>query len=848
MILLAQVFVKYNPYRLQTLIEVNGKEIESDSSLQKYVKGKRLQEWVGNFPQELRNEFNTLDFNVEFYGMELDWDDFEFAFRQAQETGVIRNLSLNFIQGQSSDNIADAITEIFEDLRTGPIEDFHNPKLLRAFDNIRTAIFPVNVVATMSSGKSTLINALLNKKLMPAKNEACTATITEITDNDSDSFTANVFNQSGELIEQIPDLTYEVMDRLNSNAEVHRIVAKGDIPFIDARTTALMLVDTPGPNNSQNQAHKNTTYSAINNDSNNLILYVLNGTQLSTNDDAALLDYVAEQIQKGGKLIRDRFMFVINKMDSFDPENENIANVVEQARRYLASHGIYDPQIFPCSAFTALNLSTTLRDVDIDNLTRQQMKKLPSAARDTLMMIDKFIEHDSMHLEQYSVLAPSTKRELEYRLAQAQEDGDTKMQAFIHCGLYSIEAAITAYVKKYAQTKKVKDLVESFHEVLESSQVLLKAKDQVTRDEKAAQEVVARAEAVKAKIQSGQDAKNFKARIAAFNPMAQIERKAESLTAESSNKTTRIFRHYGSTITSKAEAKRLVMQFAEISSNAIAQMSAELESVINREVVDTGEKMLLEYREKLTRFDKDSAGGDLDFDTVDLIKGALKNMQEAVVAWSSDEFATEAVDDFGETTYETRTWHEKVGQEAEQIISGSHEEKIGTRKVKTGSHQEYQGTRKVKNPHKKWWSFWRDSYIDEDVYVTVDDYKDEDVYKTVLDYQTVMRDIYEERTEQIEKFSMATDKIQTALVKKFRRNIDDGIKNALQYAREQIDKMKQQFLSMFDELDKLIAQKYSELEACAKDQDRKQQVLEDNRRILAWIEDCRDKIDGILEI
>lgn len=846
--MLAQIFVKYNPYRLQTLIKINGREIESDSSLQKYVSGKRLQEWIGRFPLELRNELNTMDFDVEFYGMELDWDDFEFSFRQAQEANVVRNLSLNFIQGQSKENVVEEITGIFHDLREGPVEDFRDPKLLKDFNRVHDAFFPVNVVATMSSGKSTLINALLERKLMPAKNEACTATITCITDNDKDSFTAEVFNQSGELLESVNDLTYEVMERLNSNAEVHRINAEGDIPFIDARTTALQLVDTPGPNNSQNQAHKNATYSAINNDSNNLILYVLNGTQLSTNDDASLLDYVAEQISKGGKQIRDRFMFVINKMDSFNPEEENIAGVIEQAKKYLASHGIHDPQIFPCSAFTALNLYTVLRDVDIDNLTRAEERKLSSSARDTLPMIDKFIEYESMHLEQYSVLAPSTKRELEYRLAQAQQNGDTKTQAFIHCGLYSIEAAITAYVKKYAQTKKIKDLVESFYEVLESSQVLAKAKTTVATNEDAAKATAARAEAVKAKIRDGKEAQSFKARIAAFNPMSQIESKAEKLKTESDRKTSMIFHHYDSTITSRAEAKRLIAQFAEISSNAIAQMSAELESVINHEVVETGEKMLLEYQEKLTRFDEDSTSEALEFDTVDLIKGALKNMQEAVVAWSSDEFATEAVDDFGEVTYETKTWHEKVGQEAEEVIVGSHEEKIGTRKVKTGSHREKAGTRKVKNPKKKWWSFWRDSYIEEDVYVTVDDYKDEDVYKTVMDYQTVMRDVFEERSERIEKFSMTTKKIQAALIGKFRSNIDDGIDNALEYAEIQIDDMKTHFTIMFDELDKLIAQKYSELEACAKDQERKQQELEHNRKILAWIEDCRDRIGGILEI
>lgn len=92
--------------------------------------------------------------------------------------------------------------------------------------------------------------------------------------------------------------------------------------------------------------------------------------------------------------------------------------------------------------------------VDIDKLTRLEEKKLPSAARDTLPMIDKFIEYESMHLEQYSTLSPSAQRELEYRLSQAVENEDTKEQALIHCGIYSIEAAITAYVKNMQRQKR----------------------------------------------------------------------------------------------------------------------------------------------------------------------------------------------------------------------------------------------------------------------------------------------------------------------------------------------------------------------------------------------------------
>lgn len=503
---MAQVYVKYNPYRLETTVKVNGRDVSTDSILYKVTKGKRLQEWIGKFPKMLREELNTLDFSLEYCGMALDWDDFEDAFEQAQKEGIIKVSNMKYIAGKSDEDINEKIVKVFQDLQEGPLDDFRDAKLTKAFENTNNAIFPVNVIATMSSGKSTLINALLGKKLMPSKNEACTATITEILDADDPTFAAVVYDEDDVVLQEVPHLTYEIMNELNDNPNVHRISTEGDIPFLDSKSTALMLVDTPGPNNSQNQAHKNTTYRAINNDSNNLILYVLNGTQLSTNDDAALLHYVADQIKKGGKQVRDRFLFVINKMDQFNPQEESIEKAILSAKRYLASYGIDDPQLFPCSAFTALNIKTDLAGIDIDNLTRAQERQLPISARDTLLMIDKFLEFESMHLEKYSTLSPSAQQELNFRLSRAIESGDTKEQALIHSGIYSIEAAITAYVKKYAKTKKIKDLVESFQEVLESSEVLVKAKTRVATDEKAAKACAERAAAVRQKIADGEEA------------------------------------------------------------------------------------------------------------------------------------------------------------------------------------------------------------------------------------------------------------------------------------------------------------------------------------------------------
>ena len=847
---MAQVYVKYNPYRLETTVKVNGRDVSTDSILYKVTKGKRLQEWIGKFPKMLREELNTLDFSLEYCGMALDWDDFEDAFEQAQKEGIIKVSNMKYIAGKSDEDINEKIVKVFQDLQEGPLDDFRDAKLTKAFENTNNAIFPVNVIATMSSGKSTLINALLGKKLMPSKNEACTATITEILDADDPTFAAVVYDEDDVVLQEVPHLTYEIMNELNDNPNVHRISTEGDIPFLDSKSTALMLVDTPGPNNSQNQAHKNTTYRAINNDSNNLILYVLNGTQLSTNDDAALLHYVADQIKKGGKQVRDRFLFVINKMDQFNPQEESIEKAILSAKRYLASYGIDDPQLFPCSAFTALNIKTDLAGIDIDNLTRAQERQLPISARDTLLMIDKFLEFESMHLEKYSTLSPSAQQELNFRLSRAIECGDTKEQALIHSGIYSIEAAITAYVKKYAKTKKIKDLVESFQEVLESSEVLVKAKTRVATDEKAAKACAERAAAVRQKIADGEEAEVFKQKIADLDPMPIITEKAEQLKQNATTKSNKIFRPYGETLTSRDEAKRLVNQFSTFSSDAMAELTSELESVINREIVSTGERLLMEYQEKVSKFDESSNDEQLDFQTLDLIKGALNTMRETAESWTTDDFASETVEDIGETTYEERTYYEKVGQEEEEIVVGSHEEKVGTRKVKVGSHREKVGTRRVKKSgfFAKIARIFGGGYEEEDVYETVDDYKDEDVYKTVLEYKTIMRDVFEEKTEHIEKFSVSTALIQQALIAKMRRNLDEGTESALGFAEEQVEAMKAQFSRIFTELDEIIASKYAELEKCATDESEKRETLQKNKDILEWIETNMNEINSILDM
>lgn len=76
--------------------------------------------------------------------------------------------------------------------------------------------------------------------------------------------------------------------------------------------------------------------------------------------------------------------------------------------------------------------------------------------------------------------------------------------------------------------------------------------------------------------------------------------------------------------------------------------------------------------------------------------------------------------------------------------------------MKIGFYRERVGSRSVKNFKKKGFfgkfKFWELEYVEEDVYEIVDDYKDEDIYKIIMDYKIVMRDVFEEKVEYIEKF------------------------------------------------------------------------------------------------
>ena len=85
-----KVFIKYNPYKLETEITVDGKKLAQNSKLREKIEdGSRLQEWVEELPQILIDEYNDKDFDITFHGTFLDFEDLREVFELAYENGKL---------------------------------------------------------------------------------------------------------------------------------------------------------------------------------------------------------------------------------------------------------------------------------------------------------------------------------------------------------------------------------------------------------------------------------------------------------------------------------------------------------------------------------------------------------------------------------------------------------------------------------------------------------------------------------------------------------------------------------------------------------------------------------------
>lgn len=486
-----KVSIKYNPYLVTTEVTIDGQPPKANSQLN--VGNLRLQDWVDRLPEILCNEYRDNNFEITFIGTQADYEDIAIAFESFNKS---MKVSYNFIKKADISDVEKEVKAIFNEIQQGPIEDLRNKKIVKAFEKAENAFFDINVVATMSSGKSTLINALLGQQLMPAANEATTATIVRIVDTGTNQkdFSAVAFDKSGNIVAKIDKVSLSDMKRLNVDPKVSTVELKGRIPFVQSVGMKLVLVDTPGPNNSRDKRHEEMTYRMLADSDKSMVLYVMNGGQLGITDEKNFLDYICKNMERGGKQARERFIFVVNKMDAFKPKDEGldcINNALNNVKNSLEERKIFNPNIFPVSAAAALDKRIDDDDADVWPIFKRKTAKYPV-----------------LHFEnyyQYSHLPRISQSIIEKMKGNASDDDLVE----IHTGIVSVEQAISLYVNKYARTMKVRDLVEAFNEKLNEVAAVAHLEEAIRTDKNAKAELEKQLDEIRKNIKTAKDAQIF---------------------------------------------------------------------------------------------------------------------------------------------------------------------------------------------------------------------------------------------------------------------------------------------------------------------------------------------------
>lgn len=655
---MTQIYIKYNPYLVESLIQYEGQLISESSKLYSYQK-ERLQIWLDKLFPIIKEECNDNEFEVTFHGTLLDYEDLQQYISIHNSQGM--NISSSYIETTSTNDKVKELTSLFQEMQEGPFDDLKEEHLKDNFEKALSSEFEVSVIATMSSGKSTLINALLGQEFMPSKHEACTATIVKIKDIDGvEGFTAVCQDEDKRPISEHKIVDLEMMKRFNEDDRISYIDVETDIPFIHSDQVNLVLVDTPGPNNSRNQDHHDHTYRIIRESAKPMILYVLNATQLSTDDDRFLLKSVSDAMKVGGKQSKDRFLFVINKIDEYDTEREDsVGDALENVRSYLNQFGIDNPNIYPTSAEMAKVIRMSQNGF---NLTRKQQK--------TLDEYELFNDVPQMHLIEYASLGEAKKQQLRAKTQLARDTGDVYGEALYHTGIPGIEEAINEYLQKYAITAKLKNAVDTFRKKVEEKRMFDRLLNDIESNAMEQQRINKQMQLVETQLQEGTKAQKFKNDInkLEFDPNKQgdptvdkirnlrskIDKALNERPQNDKGKVTRL------------EIEQFFIKFTRRVQNLQSDVITELENLFDERLQGEAEKYIKQYAlyiQELLRNNTLSLGK-FELESQSFILGDLPDATELIAQHKREE-----EEKVGETwvanenkkIYKPWTWFQKSG-------------------------------------------------------------------------------------------------------------------------------------------------------------------------------------------
>ena len=128
-----EIFIKYNPFTLETKIEMDGENLNEKYNFL-FNKKQRLQEWIDLFIEKLDEEINYRSYCITFHGTKLDYDDLTEAIKKLEN----REIKLKHIDSKEITDRKKDIQNLFYEIQNNSygLETLKSKNLRKSFEEI----------------------------------------------------------------------------------------------------------------------------------------------------------------------------------------------------------------------------------------------------------------------------------------------------------------------------------------------------------------------------------------------------------------------------------------------------------------------------------------------------------------------------------------------------------------------------------------------------------------------------------------------------------------------------------------------------------------------------------------
>lgn len=569
--------IQSNPFKQENKFFAN--DIPYFKNLKKKYRNVDISTLTNNFIEDLMLEFGVSELNIIFEGSKYDYEDLNaLVYEYNRANG--KKVTLNPGKLIYDLNKTKELKHLRYLIENSEVEALKDKTMLEYFDMYLEENNSVCVLATMSSGKSTLINSILGYKLMPSKNEACTAKIMHLKNN----IQATTFTDiKGNAVSN--DSLKLMNDDNNENVNIYLqgpIRAFNDIDNFE-------IIDTPGPNNSQDKSHKEITNNFIKSDKKHMVLVVLDGTKLLTTDEDNFINVISREQGEDGKIDNDRFLFVINKADEID-EDDSEESMKAKVINALKGYGIDKPRVHFVSSLNAL-------------LARSEQNNIALSPReeDKLYLLKRAAARGDFKFHEFSDLSPSVKSEIDKLIYEYKRNEDHTNLVIATSGILALELTIKEYMNKYKNIRKVRNIVKVCKSTIEKNDCLQDIKKVMAQDVKEKQALEKTIRELNQKISNDKKINQLKEEISSIkfgDSLAPIEKNinkefqnfkkvVDELSFEIVN---------GKKIVDTVKANACIKKLQEKYENLRADLISELGKSIKKDVTDVIDNTINKYR------------------------------------------------------------------------------------------------------------------------------------------------------------------------------------------------------------------------------------------------------------